>query len=275
MSNEHQQRRLRLRTRGQSHGPITRLASPGDIGELIKPFVFLDRFDADPSNAPRFGFHPHSGIATLTLVFSGQTSYKETTGREGIVDTNGIEWMRAGGGVWHTGSLVGTERVSGFQIWVALPPEMELSDAQSQYLDADSFSSAGPARVILGEYEGHRSAVAAPSGMTLLDVRLRAGEKWRFVPAQGFDVAWLAVHEGSLAAGEEIGAGELAVFEPGAGAIDFEAHGDTRFILGAAIRHPHDLVTGSYSVHTSRAALQQGEANIVQIGHALRSQRLI
>ena len=88
-------RRIDLRTRGRSHGSITRLVSPGDIGELIKPFVFLDYFDTDPATAPKFGFHPHSGIATLTLILSGQAFYKETTGREGIIDTGGVEWMRA------------------------------------------------------------------------------------------------------------------------------------------------------------------------------------
>jgi redox-sensitive bicupin YhaK (pirin superfamily) len=76
-------RQIALRTRGHSHGSLTRLVSPGDIGELIKPFVFLDYFDADPASAPKFGFHPHSGIATLTLILSGRAFYKETTGREG------------------------------------------------------------------------------------------------------------------------------------------------------------------------------------------------
>jgi redox-sensitive bicupin YhaK (pirin superfamily) len=68
-----------LRTRGQTHGPATRLASPNDVGQLIKPFVFLDYFEADPANGPAFGFHLHSGIATLTLILSGQAFYKETT----------------------------------------------------------------------------------------------------------------------------------------------------------------------------------------------------
>src|SRR5690348_14058696 len=90
-----------LRTRGYSHGPITRLISPGDIGELVKPFVFLDYFEADPRNAPKFGFHPHSGIATLTLILAGQAFYQETTDREGIIEAGGVEWMRASGGVWH------------------------------------------------------------------------------------------------------------------------------------------------------------------------------
>jgi len=65
-------RQIALRSRGHSHGGLTRLVSPGDIGERIKPFVFLDYFDADPAAAPKFGFHPHSGIATLTVILAGQ-----------------------------------------------------------------------------------------------------------------------------------------------------------------------------------------------------------
>ncbi len=55
------------RTRGRTQGSATRLMSPSDFGEILKPFVFLDLFDHEgaPFNA---GLHPHSGIATLTYV---------------------------------------------------------------------------------------------------------------------------------------------------------------------------------------------------------------
>src|SRR6202789_3240565 len=146
-----------LRTRGRSHGAITRLVSPGDIGELIKPFVFLDYFETDPKNAPKFGFHPHSGIATLTLILSGEAFYKESTDREGIIETGGVEWMRASSGIWHTGGMSGTARTKGFQLWVAMPPELELAEPDSQYLVASDFHFAGRARVIAGEYDGGKS----------------------------------------------------------------------------------------------------------------------
>jgi redox-sensitive bicupin YhaK (pirin superfamily) len=102
------------RTRGHSHGAVIRLVSPDDLGRLIKPFVFLDYFEADPASAPKFGFHPHSGIATLTLILSGQAFYKETTEREGVINTGGVEWMRASSGVWHTGGIFGNARIKGF-----------------------------------------------------------------------------------------------------------------------------------------------------------------
>ena len=35
-------RQIVFRSAGRRHGPITRLVSPSDVGEMIKPFVFLD-----------------------------------------------------------------------------------------------------------------------------------------------------------------------------------------------------------------------------------------
>jgi hypothetical protein len=37
---------------------------------------------------------------------------------------------------------------------------------------------------------------------------------------------------------------------------------DTDFVLGSAVPHPHPLVLGHYSAHTSPSALADGEAGI-------------
>src|SRR5882762_2720388 len=268
-------RAIVLRTRGLTHGAITRLVSPGDIGEQIKPFVFLDYFEADPANAPKFGFHPHSGIATLTLILSGQAFYKETTDREGIIETGGVEWMRASSGVWHTGGMFGNERIKGFQLWVAMPPALELAEPQSQYLSASDFHFAGPARVIAGEYDGVKSIVESPQGVTYLDVHLKAGERWTFQPPKGHNVAWIASHQGIVTTPEQVSMGEVAVFEEGDQAIQFEALSDAGFILGSAVKHPYDLVTGHYSVHTNADSLRIGEKNTSEIGRRLHNQGVL
>jgi redox-sensitive bicupin YhaK (pirin superfamily) len=264
-----------LRTRGHSHGAVTRLVSPGDVGEWIKPFVFLDYFEADPAAAPKFGFHPHSGIATLTLILSGQAFYKETTDREGVIDTGGVEWMRASSGVWHTGGAYGEKRIKGFQLWLAMPPALELAEPQSQYLTAADVRSAGPARVIAGEHEGVKSILSSPDGMTYLDVNLKAGERWTYFPPAGHTVLWVGSHTGRLATPEPVTAGELAVFEEDNKPVAFEAITDAGFVLGSAVKHPHELVTGYYSVHTSQAALREGEKNIATIGKRLHNQGVI
>ena len=261
------ERAIVLRTRGLRHGPITRLASPSDIGELIKPFVFLDLFDISATGAPNFGWHPHSGIATLTVIHKGAIEYQETTGVSGILSAGGVEWMRAGRGVWHTGAAL--QPAKGFQLWIALPEELENAPCQSHYLSADEVTEDKPARVILGSHGRAKSAIPAPARINYLDVQLAAGERWVYQPPQDHDVAWLAVSEGALRAPQQVLAGELAVFEESNSAITIRADTASKFVLGSAAKHPHELVLGRYSVHTTQAALQAGESEIQRIGSQL------
>src|SRR6202158_3341726 len=122
--------RIARRTHGQSHGPITRLMSPSDFGSVLKPFVFLDLFDTQAKPFSGFGLHPHSGIATLTYVADGSVSYQDTNGARGLLPAGGVEWMRAGGGVWHGGGAGEPGRTRGFQLWIALPADVELGPSE-------------------------------------------------------------------------------------------------------------------------------------------------
>lgn len=266
------ERRVAHRTHGRRQGPATRLMSPGDLGERLKPFVFLDMFDSGGAPAASFGLHPHSGIATLTLVTQGAVNYEDTSGNSGVMAKGSVEWMVAGGGVWHGGGWAGGDAARGFQLWLALPPELENGAAASTYLPPESIPHEGPARILLGEYGGARSALRAPSSINYLAVRLKAGERWRYIPPEGHTVAWVALGEGRLHMPDALEAGELAVFEESGGAIDFHAAVDTELVLGSAVKHPHDLALGYYSVHTSGAALDQGERRIRAIGDQLRKE---
>ena len=269
------------RTRGSDHGPITRLVSPSDLGQAIKPFIFLDMFSVPENGRPlSFGMHPHSGIATLTYLIHGQAAYQDTTGEHGhrgVLQTGGVEWMMAGGAVWHTSTPVNTARLLGFQLWVAMPPPLELATAYSIYLGPDEIQQVGPARVLLGAYGDHASRIPSPhasdSPTLYLAVHLKAGEHWRFEPPHGHTVAWAAVGEGTLAAGPDgLTEGDLVVFDASALPIDFLAKTDVVFMIGSAAPHPHDLVMGTYSVHTDAAALGQGEAHIRERARMLRTQ---
>jgi redox-sensitive bicupin YhaK (pirin superfamily) len=268
---EQKARGIALKTRGRGRGGITRLVSPSDIGERIKPFVFLDRFEIAPGPGGLIGIHPHSGIATLTTVLHGGMFYEDTTGKTGKVPTGGLEWMKAGSGVWHDGGGIPGEVLRGFQLWVALPAEQENSAPESQYIDPEQVQSEGPVRVILGSYGAAHSVIRAPEGINYFHVHLKDGESWSYLPPAGHNVAWLAVDGGRLRATERIDAGELAVFEEGNAPIELKAVGDTSFVLGSAVKHPHPLVLGNYSVHTSEKALAQGEAEIERIGWRLRA----
>ncbi|MGH6963570.1 MAG: pirin family protein [Phenylobacterium sp.] len=267
-----QARRIVQRTRGRRHGPITRLMSPGDLGEVLKPFVFLDLIDITRGSFPNFGLHPHSGIATLTYLFEGEVRYEDTTGATGVLPQGGVEWFKAGHGAWHGGGAGDSERTRGFQLWVALPAEHQLGPVESIYQAPEDIAQDGPARVLLGAHGAAASPLKAPSRMNYLAVHLKAGESWRYQPPADHAVAWIALGKGRLATPEPVESGELVVFEPSNTAIDFHAIEDTEFVLGSAVAHPHDLVLGYYSVHTSPASLAAGERRINEIGARLQEE---
>jgi redox-sensitive bicupin YhaK (pirin superfamily) len=253
------------RTRGLCHGAITRLMSPSDLGQILKPFVFLDLFDTEGTSLSIMGLHPHSGIATLTYMIEGSVRYEDTAGTTGVFTAGGVEWFKAAHGAWHGGGPNGSDRARGFQLWIALPPEQELGDVESIYLAAEALRRHGPTVVLLGKYEGVSSQLEPPSSMTYLFVRLKGGQTWSYQPPPDHTVAWVAVSKGDLDVPEPVQAGELAVFESSNQAIDFYAQASTEFVLGSAATHPYVLALGKYSVHTSQAALQAGERRIAEI----------
>jgi redox-sensitive bicupin YhaK (pirin superfamily) len=259
-------------TRGREHGPIVRLVSPSDLGEAIKPFVFLDRFEIQPSKAPLFGLHPHSGIATLTLLLDGRLEYEDTIGQAGVLEAGGLEWMRASGGAWHTGRMVGEQTARGLQLWIAMPPRFENAPPQAQYIAPADVPRLGPVRVLLGRYGGVFSPIAAPGSATYLYVELKKGQRWSFTPTPGHTVAWAYAFDGAVHSSGQLLDRTLAIFEECDAPIDFVAGSDTGFVVGSAVKHPYPLVLGAYSVHTSPEALAIGEAGIARIGARLQAQ---
>jgi redox-sensitive bicupin YhaK (pirin superfamily) len=240
--------------------------SPSDFGEVLKPFVFLDLIDHE---GPPFNgaLHPHSGIATLTYIAEGEVSYIDPDNVRGTLPAGGVEWMQAGRGMWHGGGLDKAGRTRGYQLWIALPPELELGPTISIYQAPGDVPQDGPARVLLGSYGSASSTITSPSSINYLAVRLEAGEGWRYEPPTGHTVLWAAIASGVLAAPDELRHGDLAAFEPSSKAVEFEALTDTEVVLGSAAshEHEHDLVLGYYSVHTSPEALRDGEAHISSI----------
>jgi len=246
--------------------------SPSNFGQVLKPFVFLDLFDMDTASFPGIGLHPHSGIATVSYLFEGSVRYEDTSGARGVLLAGGVEWFKAGGGAWHGGGPGDTGRTRGFQLWLALPPEQELGPVETVYLAPEAVARDGPARVLVGTHGGVTSSLGVPASLNYLAVRLGAGESWRYQPGTDHTVGWVSLGTGRVHVPETVEAGELAIFEPSSGAIDFHAEADTELVVGSAAPHAHDLVLGHYSVHTSPATLRAGERRLNEIERRLRSE---
>lgn len=124
--------------------------------------MFLDLFGFQRKSGQKgFGMHPHSGMATLTFMIEGDVAYKDTTGKTGVLRAGGVEWMRAGNGVWHDGGPASDSPIRGFQPRVALPAAEENAPAPSIYLAPSQVPQERPVHVLLGRHGAARRAVSS------------------------------------------------------------------------------------------------------------------
>jgi redox-sensitive bicupin YhaK (pirin superfamily) len=121
----------------------------------------------------------------VTYVTEGAVSYIDPDDVRGTLSAGGVEWMQAGRGMWHGGGLDKEGRTRGFQLWIALPPELELGPTISIYEAPEDVPQDGPARVLLGSYGSAASPIVSPAPMNYLAVRLKAGERWHYEPPAG------------------------------------------------------------------------------------------
>ena len=272
-------RDITVRLRGIPHGPITRLISPDGVGEQLKPFIFLDFFNGDIS--PGFGFpmHPHSGIATLTWQPTTDVRYRDTTGKYGLLEAGGLEWMNAGGGAWHEGTLMGSGLAIGFQLWVALPPGVEDGASFGQYIPPEDVPfvdiEGGQVEVLLGALGDPASHTFATSpidsnqDINYFVVSLQLGASWRFQPPEHHDVAWVFPFEGTCTIQGSASSRELCILS-GNGTIELSAEdGPCQVLVGTARSHPHPLILGRSSVHTNIRSLEESEARIRSLADSL------
>jgi redox-sensitive bicupin YhaK (pirin superfamily) len=264
-------RPIAFRTTGRTNGQLTRLAGPADVGRSSKPFVLLDRFVIGahvPLNLP---LHPHSGIAVLTWLHEGSLCTVDSEGTQHTLTPGAVGWLRSGRGAWDVGPAITSGAVTGYRLWIALPPALELSEPCRSMVTPAEIPVIGPVRVLLGEYDGVRSSLQASMDVTCLHVSLKAGNHWRYEPPAGHDILWVALQSGSLNAGELLEAGEFAMFDRSDLSVDFFAKDDCEFMLGSAPQSPFEVVEGHFSVHTNAAAMRFGEVEIGRLVTQLRN----
>ena len=178
--------------------------------------------------------------------------------------------MQAGGGVWHTADPTAPAPIRGHQLWLGLPEALEKAAPHSEYLAPDDVPPTRPGAGDFGSYQGVASPLPATSDLTYLHVALNDGEIWTYAPPSGHGRVWLAVDTGVVQIGEDSVSGEIAVFKSGVNPISMRAIRSVNLMIGSVAQHPHNLVLGHYSVHTTLAALVAREAGIHEVGERLR-----
>jgi redox-sensitive bicupin YhaK (pirin superfamily) len=193
---------------------------------MVGPFIFFDHMGPVdmPPNIPRSADvrpHPHIGLSTVTYLFEGEMTHRDSTGVEQVIRPGEVNWMVAGGGVTHSERFDGLRatggEMHGIQAWVALPEgeeEASASFAHHEGADLPSYSAHGiTARLIAGSAFGAKSAVKTHSPMFYVHTQLSAGAATS-VPS-GYPERAVYIVSGTVElGGQSYAAGQMLVLLP-------------------------------------------------------------
>jgi redox-sensitive bicupin YhaK (pirin superfamily) len=131
---------------------------------LIGAWCFVDHYGPDlvsESGGMSVAPHPHTGLQTVSWLFEGEITHRDSAGTVGAVLPGEVNLMTAGRGISHSEvSTPETTTLHGVQLWVALPDGARFTDPGFEHHAPEEAAGEGwRARVFLGELLGHASPV--------------------------------------------------------------------------------------------------------------------
>ena len=105
--------------------------------------------------------HPHTGLQTVSWLFSGEIEHRDSGGVHAMVRPGELNLMTAGAGICHSEvSTAATTILHGMQLWVALPSEARDGGRRFDHHAPEPFSHSGVTlTVFLGTLAGATSPV--------------------------------------------------------------------------------------------------------------------
>ena len=200
---------------------------PHHGGQMVGPFIFFDHmgpvefqpgFPREVDVRP----HPHIGLSTLSYLFEGEMTHRDSTGATQAIRPGEVNWMTAGRGVTHSERFEHLRAhggaMNGIQTWVALPLEDEEAEPSFAHFAADelpTYEGGGLwARLVAGEAFGAASPVRIHSPMFYVHWRLEAGATAQ-LPAEYPERAAYVAQGVVEADGRSFHEGQMIVFSPG------------------------------------------------------------
>ncbi|UTW65434.1 pirin family protein [bacterium SCSIO 12643] len=253
-----------------------------DIRTELKPLVFFDAGKFTRSDDGfTIGYHPHSGIGIITYFHGTDLHHKDSADHPGVIHDGGMQWIRAGKGVWHeegyhrkhNAQTTGEWTGSIHQLWIQLPPELEESEVVYENLPSDEIAVHDHVKVLAGTYQGVKGKIDLPIEMTYLDVSLKAGETWKFETPKGQTTGFVFTRDGAIKLNEElIENNKMAILEHKEGVLQVEAHNEnSNFIVVLAKPESYPSVTHGGQIHTNEESLLRSLEHIKKIGGDLKS----
>lgn len=131
---------------------------------LIGAWCFLDHYGPDPvpdTGGMRVARHPHTGLATVSWLFTGEIAHRDSAGFEAIVRPGEVNLMVAGRGISHQEfSTPDTAVLHGAQLWYALPAETRhMAPTFQHFAPQPNHGDGSELRVFIGTLAGSSSPI--------------------------------------------------------------------------------------------------------------------
>ncbi|MDF3004525.1 MAG: Pirin-related protein [Oscillospiraceae bacterium] len=148
--------------------------------EEYDPILMLDSFDSTNPDDYTAGFpmHPHRGIETISYVYRGYMTHKDSLGNEHTIGDGEVQWMTAGSGIMHEEKLPAAERMLGVQLWLNLPAKDKMvppayHSIKNQEIEEIEFDW-GKLRLLAGEFEGRKGYMSKYLPLNYYDLHLNS-----------------------------------------------------------------------------------------------------
>lgn len=212
---------------------------------MVGPFIFMDH--AGPvAVAPDAGSsmdvlpHPHIGLSTVSYLFGGSVTHRDSLGVKQVIRPGEVNWMTAGRGIAHSERFEDPAALAGgslemIQTWVALPEKDEealpsFDNYQPEALPV--FTEAGIwMRLIAGDAFGLRNDVKTRSPLFYVHAVLDEGVRFG-IPKEHAERA-VYVAKGSVEiSGRIYTPGQMLVFSKGVDPVILAKEKSTLMFLG-------------------------------------------
>ncbi len=218
---------------------------PFRLRRMVGPFIFMDHagpingMSSEPSSLDVLP-HPHIGLSTVSYLFGGQVTHRDSLGVEQIIRPGEVNWMTAGKGIAHSERFEDPSVLQGgglemIQTWVALPEKDEESEPAFDNYQPEQlpvYTEKGLSmRLIAGNAYGLRNDVKTHSPLFYLHAELQADTRFTLPtehPERGIYIA-----KGSIELnGKSYTAGQMLVFSKGAEPVLISREPATVMLLG-------------------------------------------
>ncbi|WP_152269005.1 pirin family protein [Agriterribacter humi] len=215
---------------------------PFRMRRMVGPFIFMDHagpVDTVPGKSMDVLPHPHIGLSTVSYLFGGQVTHRDSLGVEQIIKPGEVNWMTAGSGIAHSERFEDPSSLTGglemIQTWVALPEkDEEAAPSFNNYIPEQLpvFTDKGVwMRLIAGNAYGLQNNVKTNSPLFYLHVVLQQGARLALPkahPERGFYIV-----KGSIeVSGVSYDQGKMLVFSKSADPIITAKEETTLMLLG-------------------------------------------